>query len=81
MLVAPGRLSVKNFAVALSASLLLLSAVGALWLWPRYDYLPALALPLKAERLSEQAIIHAGLSTRLSEIGGRAPKSISMAPR
>ena len=61
----------KKLAVALGASLLLLSALGAAWLWPRYDYLPARALPFKAERMSEQPIIHAGLSTRLSELGGR----------
>ena len=70
MPVARGLLSVKRFAVALGVSLLLLFALGALWLWPRYDYLPALALPFKAERMSEQPIIHAGLSTRLSEFGG-----------
>lgn len=61
----------KQLAVALGASLLLLTALGAAWLWPRYDYLPARALPFKAERMSEQPIIHAGLSSRLSEPGGR----------
>ena len=53
MPVARGLLSVKKFAVALGVSLLLLFALGALSLWPRYDYLQALALPFKAERMSE----------------------------
>ena len=50
--------------------LLLISAIVLLWLWPRYDYLPAKPLPFSAERVSDQPIIHSGLSPRLSEAAG-----------
>jgi len=62
---------VKLFAVAVVVILLLVPAVGALWLWPRYAYLPGEPLPFGVERVSAHPIIHAGLSTRLSESGGQ----------
>jgi hypothetical protein len=38
-----------------------------IWLWPRYDYAPAQASPFSLERISDQPLIHAGMSKRLSE--------------
>ena len=52
-------------------SLLFLIPVSALlWLWPRYDYLPAKSLPFYVERILAKPIIHGGLSERLSEVAG-----------
>ena len=51
--------------------LILIVPVSALvWLWPRYDYLPAKPLPFYVERVSAEPIIHGGLSDRLGEVAG-----------
>jgi hypothetical protein len=53
--------------------MLLVSACCVWWLWPRYDYLPAEPLPFTAERVSDQPIIHGGLSNRLIDVAAQEP--------
>ena len=54
------------------AMLCVLAATAATlaWLWPRYPTTTAKPLPFLAERLSEQAIIHAGLAEPAWEADG-----------
>ena len=49
------------------AIIAVLFVLAMLWLWPRYNYLPQKLFPFFAERISEEPIIHSGLSSRLSE--------------
>lgn len=41
--------------------------LAVLWLWPRYNYLTPKPFPFFAERVSQEPVIHSGLSSRLSE--------------
>ena len=61
----------KIFFITFILILLLVLAIATLWLWPRYDYLPADPLPFRAERVLDHPIIHARLSPRLSEVAGQ----------
>lgn len=60
----------KKQLLVLLLTVVALPALVLLWLWPRYDYLPAQDLPFYVERIGQDPLIHAGLSERLSEVSG-----------
>ena len=49
-----------------SLALSILVAVALVWLWPRYDYLPAEPLNFSVERFSEGPIVDISLSEKLT---------------
>jgi hypothetical protein len=62
---------VKRLARFLGGSILLLlvlTAIGALWLWPRHGYLPASPVGFAIERVAPAPILHVGMSARLSRL-------------
>ena len=54
--------------IYLSLAFSLLVAAALIWLWPRYDYLPAQAASLSVQRLSDRPIIDTAMSARLTEL-------------
>ncbi len=49
-----------------SLTVSILVAVALVWLWPRYDYLPAEPVEFSVERFTDGPIIHSGLSEKLT---------------
>ncbi len=56
----------------------LLPALLLAWLWPRYDYLPSVELPFRAERVGDSPLVHEGLSARLAEVSGGEERYVNI---
>jgi hypothetical protein len=54
--------------IYLSLAFSLIVAVTLAWLWPRYEYLPAVPASLSVQRISDAPIIDTAISPRLTEL-------------